>query len=59
MRSSRTSKNDKKGMWNGQVLLRELRARGYRGGYTILKDWLPYNAPGPCKDPFQRLFSLL
>jgi transposase len=23
------------------VLLRELRARGYTGGYTILKDWLP------------------
>jgi len=28
------------GVWNGQVLLRELRARGYPGGYTILKDWL-------------------
>ena len=22
------------------MLLRELRARGYTGGYTILKDWL-------------------
>ncbi len=30
----------KAGVWNAQVLLRELRARGYRGGYTILKDWL-------------------
>lgn len=30
----------KAGVWNAQVLLRELRVRGYRGGYTILKDWL-------------------
>jgi transposase len=30
----------KAGVWNAQVLLRELRARGYGGGYTILKDWL-------------------
>jgi transposase len=28
------------GVWNGQVLLRELRDRRYTGGYTILKDWL-------------------
>lgn len=28
------------GVWNGQVLLRELRERGYSGGYTILTDWL-------------------
>jgi transposase len=28
------------GVWNAQVLLRELRARSYTGGYTILKDWL-------------------
>jgi transposase len=28
------------GVWNGRVLLRELRARGYEGGYTILTDWL-------------------
>jgi len=28
------------GVWNAQVLLRELRGRGYPGGYTILKDWL-------------------
>jgi len=28
------------GVWNGCVLLRELRARGYTGGYTILTDWL-------------------
>jgi len=28
------------GVWNGSVLLRELRARGYKGGYTILTDWL-------------------
>ena len=30
----------KAGVWNAQVRLRELRARGYTGGYTILKDWL-------------------
>jgi len=28
------------GVWNGAVLLRELRERNYSGGYTILKDWL-------------------
>ena len=28
------------GVWNGVVLLRELRERGYKGGYTILKNWL-------------------
>lgn len=28
------------GVWNAQVLLREIRQRGYSGGYTILKDWL-------------------
>jgi hypothetical protein len=30
----------KAGVWNAQVLLRELRQQGYQGGYTILKDWL-------------------
>jgi transposase len=30
----------KAGVWNATVMLRELRARGYVGGYTILKDWL-------------------
>jgi len=28
------------GVWNGVVLLRELRERGYQGGYTLLKDFL-------------------
>lgn len=28
------------GVWNAVVLLRELRQRGYTGGYTILKDYL-------------------
>ena len=28
------------GVWNARVLLRELRERGYAGGYTILKDYL-------------------
>ena len=49
-RASRPSKLDsfkpyleerlKVGVWNATVLLRELRPRGYGGGYTILKDWL-------------------
>ena len=30
----------KAGVWNARVLLRELRQRGYDGGYTILTDWL-------------------
>jgi transposase len=30
----------KAGVWNAVVLLRELRERGYAGGYTILTDWL-------------------
>ena len=30
----------KAGVWNAQVLLRDMRARGFSGGYTILKDWL-------------------
>ena len=28
------------GVWNAQVLLREIRQRNYVGGYTILTDWL-------------------
>jgi transposase len=28
------------GVWNARVLLRELRQRGYSGGYTMLTDWL-------------------
>jgi transposase len=28
------------GVWNAQLLLRELRERNYSGGYTILTDWL-------------------
>lgn len=28
------------GVWNAQVLMRELRDRNYQGGYTILTDWL-------------------
>ena len=31
----------KAGVWNAQVLMRELRKLGYQGGFTILKDWLP------------------
>jgi transposase len=28
------------GVWNGRVLLRELRERGFTGSYTLLTDWL-------------------
>jgi len=28
------------GVWNARVLLRELRERGYSGGYTLVTDWL-------------------
>lgn len=28
------------GVWNAQVLLRELRQRGYTGGYTLVKEYL-------------------
>ena len=38
----------KAGVWNAQVLLRELRARGYLGGYTILKDWLQPQRESAC-----------
>ena len=43
------------GVWNAQVLLRELRERNYSGGYTILTDWLrPQREVGtrrwPCGD---------
>jgi transposase len=30
----------KAGVWNARVLIRELRERGFDGGYTILTDWL-------------------
>ena len=37
----------KAGVWNAQVLVREIRQRGYQGGCTILKDWLqPQRAAG-------------
>lgn len=28
------------GVWNAAVLLREIKERGYEGGYSILKQWL-------------------
>jgi len=28
------------GVWNAQVLLREIQEQGYTGGYTLLKDYL-------------------
>jgi len=30
----------KAGVWNAVVLLREIRERGFAGGYSILKEWL-------------------
>jgi len=49
-RESRPSKLDafkpyirdrlKAGVWNAQVIMRELGDRGYTGSYTILTDWL-------------------
>lgn len=30
----------KAGVWNGRVLLHELRKQGYEGGYTLVTDWL-------------------
>jgi len=43
----------KAGVWNAQLLLRELRQQGYPGGYTILKDWLqPQRAAGKTSEVF-------
>ena len=28
------------GIWNTQLLLREIRERNYNGSYTLLTDWL-------------------
>jgi transposase len=28
------------GVWNGRVILREIQAEGYGGGYTILRDYI-------------------
>ncbi|MDO9080917.1 MAG: IS21 family transposase [Desulfuromonadales bacterium] len=36
------------GVWNAQVLYRELRQRGYQGGYTILTDWLRPQRQAAC-----------
>jgi transposase len=34
-------------VWNAEVLLREIRQRGYPGGHTILRDWMqPQRAAG-------------
>jgi transposase len=38
----------KAGVWNAWVLLRELRARAFSSGYTILEDWL--HRPWRCAD---------
>lgn len=36
------------------VLLRELRARGYAGGYTLVKDFVAAQQPPPVADPVAR-----
>jgi transposase len=36
------------------VLLRELRERGYAGGYTILKDFVAALQPSPAAEPVVR-----
>jgi len=28
------------GVWNAKVIMSEIRAEGYRGGYTILRDYI-------------------
>jgi transposase len=42
------------GVWNAQVLLRELRQHGYDGGYTILKDWLHPQRAAACAAAVRR-----
>lgn len=42
------------GVWNAQVLLRELRQRGYDGGYTILKEWLHPQRAAACAAAVRR-----
>jgi transposase len=27
-------------VWNAVVIFREIQAKGYRGGYTVLKDYI-------------------
>jgi transposase len=44
----------KAGVWNAQVLLREIRGRGYAGGYTILKDWLHPQRSSACAAAVRR-----
>jgi hypothetical protein len=44
----------KAGVWNAQVLLREIRQRGYGGGYTILKDWLHPQRTAACTAAVRR-----
>ena len=44
----------KAGVWNAQVLLREIRQHGYGGGYTILKDWLHPQRTAACTAAVRR-----
>jgi transposase len=40
------------GVWNGVVLLRELKQRGYQGSYTRVKDYLqPRRQQADCVAP--------
>lgn len=42
------------GVWNAQVLLRELRQRGYHGARTILKDGLHSQRAAACAAAVRR-----
>jgi transposase len=42
------------GVWNAQVLLRELRQRAYDGGHTILNDWLHPQRTAACATAVHR-----
>lgn len=44
----------KAGVWNAVVLLRELRERGYGGGYTILTDFLRPQREAACQVAVRR-----
>ena len=43
------------GVWNAVVLQRELRELGYRGGYTVLKDYLQPKREAPLVTAVRRL----
>ncbi len=44
----------KAGVWNAVVLMRELRQHGYKGGYSILKDYLHPQRQSACNVAVRR-----